>query len=49
MKNKTISKVSLHQAKQLFLQQSLNFAEGKLLQQQIGHTRYRVQRTMTKK
>lgn len=25
----------------------LNIAEGKLLQQQIGHTRYRVQRTMT--
>lgn len=47
MKNKTVSKVSLHQAKQLFLQQSLNIAEGKLLQQQIGHTIYRVQRTMT--
>jgi hypothetical protein len=47
MKNKTVSKVSLHQANQLFLQQSLNIAEGKLLQQQIGHTRYRVQRTMT--
>lgn len=34
---------------QLFLQQSLNIAEGKLLQQQIGHTRYFVQLTMTKK
>lgn len=49
MKNKIGSKVSLHPAMQLFLQQSLNIAEGKLLQQQIGHTRYCVQLTMTKK